>query len=193
ADTRVFEGSGLGLSISKAYVEMLGGTIRVESEEGKGSRFTFTIPYVSEEPITEKMDVMAPAPEKKQNKKKLFDVNLLVVEDEEISILYLKTILHDSFKNIVFIDNGEDAIKYCKQHPETDVILMDIKLPKMNGYNATREIRKFNKKVPILAETAFALTGDREKAIEAGCNDYISKPINKDLLIEKIKSLINLD
>lgn len=187
SDTRIFEGSGLGLAISKAYTEMLGGNISVVSEKDKGSTFSFTIPYQTNgkeeiEQTQENTDT------KTSNIKKL---NLLIVEDDEISTEFLETILKDDFRDILFAENGIDAVEICKHHPEINLVLMDINLPKMNGYQAVKEIRKFNKDIFIIAQTAYALAGDNEKAYEAGCNDYISKPINKTLLLEKIHKLLD--
>jgi len=186
-DTRVFEGSGLGLAISKAYVEMLGGEIIVESEEGKGSKFTFTIPYIKNakkeiKQLTESIDNTASISE---------NLNLLIVEDDDVSSIFLETILKKLFRKLIFVDNGVEAVEICKNNPEIDLVLMDIKIPKMDGYAATQEIRKFNKDLVIIAQTAYALLGDKEKAIEAGCNDYIAKPINAKLILEIISKHIS--
>jgi len=183
-DKRVFEGSGLGLAISKAYAEMLGGVIRVESEEGKGSRFTVTIPYSTEKPEKN------PAPadtESVETNKTVSDMDLLVAEDEEVSSEYLKAVLKNSFRHIYFANNGLEAIEILKDHPDIRIVLMDIKMPVMGGCEATHEIRKFNKDVVIIAQTAFALVGDKEKFLEAGCNDYIAKPINSNELLKLIE------
>ena len=91
-------------------------------------------------------------------------------------------------KEILKATNGIEAIETCRQHPDIDLVLMDIQMPIMNGYQATREIRKFNKNVIIIAQTAFAFTGDKDKAIEAGCNNFISKPIKQDELLSLIQS-----
>ena len=96
------------------------------------------------------------------------------------------------FKEIIYVNNGKDAIETCRDNPDLDLVLMDIKIPLINGYDATKEIRKFNKDLLIIAQTAYSIQGDREKAIEAGCNDYISKPINKLLLLEMIEKLLCL-
>lgn len=181
-DTHVFQGSGLGLAISKSYVEMLGGNIHVSSKEGSGSTFIFTIPYIQKSTKYSSIENT----KKKEQKTLLTDVSVIIAEDDETSQLFLKTIFRDKFRNIIYTTNGVETVEAIKEHPETDIILMDIKLPVMNGYNATREIRKFNQDVVIIAQTAFGLSGDKEKAIEAGCDDYIAKPINKDLLFEKI-------
>ena len=89
------------------------------------------------------------------------------------------------------VKNGEDSIKICKEHPEISLILMDIKLPRMSGLEATKHIRKFNKEVPIIAQTAYAMEGDSDMALQAGCNDYISKPVTVKTLLEKINSFLD--
>ncbi len=182
-DVDVYEGAGLGLSITKAYVEILGGKISIESEEGKGSLFCFTIPYNynTGEVITPKTAI----PEVNLMSQ-LNNLSILIVEDEEISDTYLSIILKSIGKEIIHAKNGFEAVEYCKKKKEIDFVLMDIKMPGMDGYEATRKIRKINKNVIIIAQTAYALSGDREKALEAGCNDYISKPVKKDELVELI-------
>lgn len=114
--------------------------------------------------------------------KLLRSLKILIVEDDEFSSQLLNINLSEYSKEIIDVINGFEAIEACKNNPDIDLILMDIHLPKMNGYEATRKIREFNKDVIIIAQTAYALSGDREKSIEAGCNDYISKPINMDEL-----------
>ncbi len=178
--TRPFEGSGLGLTIAKAYVEMLGGEIRVVSEEGQGTVFSFTIPYETkkrqtENPAGKKITSPVTRPENK-------GPAILIVEDDETSAMFLKAILKDKFGKIYLAPAGREAITLCRRNPEISIILMDIKLPGMNGLEATREIRKFNKEVVIIAQTAYALSGDEEKTRKAGCNDYITKPISRKAL-----------
>lgn len=186
-DKMVYEGSGLGLSISKAYVDMLGGEIMVESDERKGARFCFTIPYNTgaKEIIENKAKV--PESESVTNKRKL---KILIAEDDELVLEYLNIILQNDTTELLTARSGLESVNICRKYPDIDLILMDIKMPVMDGYEATKQIRKFNKSVMILAQTAYALVGDREKAIEAGCDDYISKPINEVELLAIIDKML---
>lgn len=107
------------------------------------------------------------------------DMKILIVEDDVTSEAMLEIMVEDYCKAPLVAINGLEAVKLCKDNPDMDFVLMDIKMPKLNGYEATKLIRQFNKDIVIFAQTAFALPGDREKAIEAGCNDYISKPYSQ--------------
>ncbi len=184
SDKMARQGAGLGLSISKAYVEMLGGKIWVESEEGIGSTFYFTLPYNAEPEEKKVVEKVILAQEEKNKIKKL---KILIAEDDVVSEMLITIDVEKFSKEILKAENGFEAIEVCRNNPDIDLILMDILMPVMNGYEATRQIRQFNKDVVIIAQTAFGLSGDREKAIEAGCNDYITKPINKDELIALIQ------
>lgn len=115
-------------------------------------------------------------------------LKILIVEDDEISSLLLNMAVKPVVKEILFACNGVEAVEKCRHNTDIDLILMDMKMHEMDGFEATRHIRGFNKDVVIIAQTAYTLTGDREKAIEAGCNDYISKPIKKDQLIALIQN-----
>jgi PAS domain S-box-containing protein len=183
--TSKFEGAGLGLSISKAFVEMLGGKIWVETTSGIGSTFYFTLPLNAVKVVDpciciENVDDAI----NEQNHYKLSGLKILIAEDDESSQLIITQLAESVGKELLKAKTGVEAIAYCQNNPDIDMVLMDIKMPEMDGYEATRQIRQFNKDVIIIAQTAFALTGDREKAIEAGCNDYISKPYSRALLTE---------
>jgi PAS domain S-box-containing protein len=178
-DRRAFQGAGLGLSISKAYVEMLGGKIRVQSEEGKGSTFYFTIPYTIEEQTITVINNIVPAEVTEDHIKKL---KILIAEDDQTSEMLISLAVKIYSKEILTVTTGNDAVEICRNTPDLNLIFMDIKMLGMNGYEATRQIRQFNKDVVIIAQTAFGQKGDREKAIAAGCDDYISKPTSLALL-----------
>ena len=181
--SRPFEGSGLGLSIAKAYVKMLGGKIWVESEEGKGSQFYFTIPYNYKAKVlsTDENEIS-----EGRLMGQLKELTLLIVEDDVVADAYLTIIVKNICKKILHANTGIRAIDIFRTNPDIDLILMDIRMPEMDGYEATRKIREMNKDVVIIAQTAYALASDREKVLEAGCNDYISKPIKKDYLFKLI-------
>ncbi|MBE9467399.1 MAG: response regulator, partial [Bacteroidetes bacterium] len=183
-DKKAREGAGLGLSISKAYIEMLGGKIWLESEDKLGSTFYFTIPC-----DVEKTKINRNTENQKNDNltSQIKKIKILIVEDDEASNLFLVALLKKLNTETLTATNGSEAIEICRSNPDLDLILMDIKMPVINGYEATRQIREFNKSVVIIAQTAYGLAGDDEKAIKAGCNSYIKKPVLKN----KLFSLIN--
>ncbi|MFK5959196.1 MAG: PAS domain S-box protein [Lutibacter sp.] len=185
-DTNVYEGAGLGLSISKSYVEMLGGKIWITSKVNESSQFYFTIPKnkVSKEKTVSKT--------KLKNTSSFENLKVLIAEDEIYAYEYLKVLLNNLKCTLFHAKNGIEAVEICKANPELDLVLMDVKMPKMDGYEATRKIRKFNKNIYIISQTAYALQGDKEKALEAGCNAYITKPIKKNVLINLVSTYMNL-
>jgi hypothetical protein len=189
-DKRAFQGSGLGLAISKAYAEMMGGKIWVESKPEQGSVFYFTIPYVDELEREVDLNDFVTADGNTDNFKKL---NIVIAEDDITSEMFLKIIVKPIAEKVLVARTGTETVEVCRNNPDIDLILMDIQMPGINGYEATRQIREFNKDVIIIAQTAFALDGDSEKALVAGCNDHITKPINKDALFTKIKNLLNTE
>jgi PAS domain S-box-containing protein len=178
-DKRALQGSGLGLAISKSYVEMMGGELFVESVVDQGSRFYFSIPNQDNNHAKESQ--IAKNTMSMQN-----NLKILIVEDDAASVKYLNVILKDIAQCIQVVTNGEDALNVLTKQSDINLVLMDIKLPIMNGYEATRKIREFDKDIIIIAQTAYAISGDREKAIAAGCNDYIAKPIVKKNLLDML-------
>jgi len=186
SDKHAYQGAGLGLSISKAYVEMLGGKLWVESEKGLGSTFYFTIPYTTElkETVTHTNDNV-----NGEMEVQVRNLKILIVDDDKISDLLLSIMLTEISREILHAKSGLEAIELCRNNPDTDLIFMDIKMPGMDGYEATRQIRQFNKDVIVIAQTAYGLACDKEKAIEAGCNEHLLKPIIKNKLMSLIQHI----
>ena len=120
-------------------------------------------------------------------------LKILIVEDDDIAQIYLNEIVESFSREILMAGSGIQGLKYFKDHQDIDLILMDIKLPDLNGYEVTKQIRLYNKTVIIIAQTAYAMSSDRTKAMDAGCNDYISKPVTKDILLKTINKYLNLD
>ncbi len=126
--------------------------------------------------------------EEKEKQKK----TILIAEDDETSFFYLKFILTKENINILYAQSGQEAIDFCEKHPEIDLILMDIKMAGMGGIEATKKIKARFPDLPIIAQTAYALSSDKENILKAGCDDYITKPIRKEELLEKIDHFLNL-
>ena len=173
--TRKYGGTGLGLAISKKLVELLGGKIKVDTKEGRGSRFYFSIPAKKRKLTPTKKEVIID---------KKFNGKVLVVEDNKANQLFAKVILNSfGIKDVDIANDGIEALEKVKS-ASYDLILMDENMPNMNGIVATRKIRQMHIDTPIVAVTANALTGDRERFLSAGMDDYISKPIDKQKLID---------
>ena len=186
SSTRFFGGSGLGLSISKGYAELLGGNIRLNSEIGKGSTFCVTIPFKKALKKDSSSDELNSINKFTLEKTK----TLLVAEDEDLNFMLIEELLSDSNIKILRAENGMEAIDLFKSNPQIDLVLMDIKMPVMNGIEATKEIRKFAPNLPIIAQTAYSTPSDKEKIIQVGCNDIIIKPYNRDDLIAKVNEFL---
>jgi len=183
-----YQGAGLGLSISKAYVQMLGGKIWLQSEPESGTVFYFTVPYIKEPCIetTNKNALLEQEKVENHTAVQTDKFKILIAEDDDgLEFLLTETVSEYCSEPLIARD-GMAAVEICKNNPDLDLILMDIRMPKMDGYEATTEIRKFNQKVKIIAQSACVFFTEQEKALEVGCNDFVSKPIDYQLL----KSLI---
>jgi signal transduction histidine kinase len=186
--TRKYEGSGLGLTIAKGIVRLLGGKIWIDSERGKGTTIFFTIPL--EEVPMENIEKVI------NEEHTSFDFNwkgkvILVVEDDDVNFKFIETILLENQVQVLRANNGLQAVELCQSINKIDLILMDIKMPEMDGFEATRKIKSLNKHIPVIAQTAFALQEDREKCLQAGCDEHVTKPIDiKDLML-KINNSFN--
>ncbi len=177
---RKYGGTGLGLTIAKGNVELLGGKIWLKSKPNEGTTFYFSIPY---KPVNESISII------KETTTKHTSDNIpviLVAEDEEINYIYIEEALKDEPIKIIHALDGREAVEYCKEFSEIRLVLMDIKMPHMDGYMAFSKIKEFRPELPIVAQTAYAFFADKKKALESGFNDYIAKPIKKELLVDII-------
>ncbi|MCG8698455.1 MAG: response regulator [Bacteroidales bacterium] len=185
------ESTGLGLYISKKLIDLMKGEIWVESGINEGTTFYFSIPNQAKDEFTQKK----PPKKRKKNQSKMDvplsrNINVLVVEDEPINFMLLNEILIKQGINSTWAKNGKQAIDKFTSDETFDAILMDIKMPLMNGYEAIKEIRKLDKTIPVIAQTAYAMSEDRKTAMNLGFNDYISKPIKAEILLEKLGRLL---
>jgi len=176
-----FGGTGLGLSICKGFVEMLGGKIWMASDVGCGSAFFFTIPYVLAKDKVSNDNVTL---------NNTLTKTILIAEDEDVNLMYLQEALIEFKFNIMIARNGKEAFDICKQNKDIDLVLMDIKMPVMDGSQATKLIKCINPNLPIIAQTAFALDHEILKYMKDGFDDYLSKPIRKNDLMVKLKKYL---
>ena len=177
----LYRGNGLGLYISRRLAHLLGGDISVESELNKGSTFKLVLPYV----MKTRSEQLEKISSQQLSKLAWPDKTILVVEDESSNYKYLEALLANRVK-LIWVNNGADAVKVCAEKI-IDLVLMDVKLPKMNGFEATRRIKLQHPALPVIAVTAFAMEADKNESIQAGCDNYIAKPYK----MEELFSLIN--
>jgi signal transduction histidine kinase/ActR/RegA family two-component response regulator len=181
------EGTGLGLAISKAFVKLFEGDIWAESEPGLGSVFVFTLPFNHGGEFTLKSY---------RQKSNLMEFNwkekvILVAEDVTTNFLLIKTALNKTGVQLIWAKNGLEAVEKCQSTEHIDLILMDVRMPQMDGFEATQIIRKMLPDIPIIAQTSYAMDGDREKSLASGCTDYISKPFNIKDFVSLISSYLD--
>jgi len=178
--SRLYGGTGLGLSIVQGLLDLMGGKIWLESEEGKGSIFTFTLPYtLSNNPVRIQSVYREELIIETQ------DAKILIVEDDEYNAEYSKEILSDIGIAYIHTQYGRKAVDICSEQ-KIHLVLMDVRLPDITGYEATSMIKHVSQKTKVIIQTAYATLGDKEKAFDSGCDDYLSKPIKRDLLVSKI-------
>jgi len=180
-------GTGIGLSISRGLISLMGGRLWVESDPGSGSTFYFTIPYKSSSKITRTENTAI------KSQKKWKDTVILIVEDTKDSADYLSHALTPTKSKLYVARDAKTAMELFKEHPEIDVILLDIRLPDMNGFELSKKMKKLRKDIPIIAQTAFANQEDKEKCFDSGCSDYLKKPIKKDILLRSIEQILRFD
>jgi len=187
-NNKFYRGTGLGLTISKKLTGLLGGKMWVESDRNKGATFFFTLPYspqTAAKPYDTKKESEIDAEQLDWARYKI-----LIVEDEDLNYLFLNKLLEVTGIEMHWAKTGYQAIDFVKNNKKLDVILMDIKLPELDGLKATEEIKKFRPNLPIIAQTAYAMKGDRENILEAGCNDYVAKPIKMNELLYKLSMFL---
>jgi PAS domain S-box-containing protein len=190
SSSRKYGGTGLGLTISSNLVKLMNGEIWIESEENKGSTFFFRIPFKPAGYAVTPANLTSN--EQKNQNFKWNNFTILITEDEEVNYIYLNEILKHTQAKLIRAKNGVEAINYCKSDLKIDLVLMDIKMPEMNGYTATREIKKIRNSLPIIVQTAYAMEEEKNECFASGCNAYLSKPTDRIKLLHTIDNFLSI-
>lgn len=178
--TRGYEGNGIGLSIAKGFIGLLGGKIGLESEKGRGSTFYISIPNIVRLDDRKQMETQHSDISSKK-------ATILVAEDDEANYLYVEALLRKSPIKLIHAENGEVAVEKIKNHPEISMVIMDLKMPVMDGFEATQKIKEMNARMPVIALTAYSGSDEKQRALGSGCSDLLLKPLKKELLLKKLE------
>jgi PAS domain S-box-containing protein len=205
--TRGYEGSGLGLSIAAGIIKKIGGRIHAESEKHRGSTFFISLPFsesktdknnmastsiTSDAPVLTNEstnDMSEPSEPVTEESKVLSKCSILLADDDEMALFLLETLIEDIDARIISVTNGKEAIDAFRTNPNICLVIMDIKMPVMDGIEASRQMKSIRQDVPIIAVTAHAMSGDEQRIRDAGCDDYIAKPLSGKILLDKIQAL----
>ena len=185
--TQLYSGTGLGLAISKALAEKLGGSIYLSSEPDKGATFTLTIPFLENNEIENQINTKTESNTDNPMEQK----TILVAEDEIYNFYYIQELLKPLKVTILHANNGLEAVEFAKNNPEISLVLMDLRMPEMDGLEATKQIKDLRPLLPVIAQTAYASREDTEKAKAYGFDYYLSKPIVRDLFIEVVSKYLS--